>query len=83
MTKTYYRAICLRNHPNKYRIDHFFTPGKYYQLYSYNNAITEEVYYKIINDEGKLKSFQKWQFNESFKLVEEVRLDKLHQLGIQ
>lgn len=82
MTKTHHRAICLRNHPNKFRIDHYFTPNKYYNLYSYNNAITNETYYKIINDKGKLISFVKWQFNSQFKLVEEIRWDKLNQLGI-
>jgi hypothetical protein len=80
--KTYHSAICIKNSPNRFRIDHFFTPGRYYQLYSYQNAITEEVYYKIINDKGKLKSFQKWQFNDNFKLIEDVRLEKLKQLGI-
>jgi hypothetical protein len=71
------KVVCINRSDNKYMIHHYFTIGKTYEYF------LEDKYYLISNDKGRFKSFQDWQFRESFKCIQEERDKKINKiLGI-
>lgn len=72
------KAVCINRSDNKYMINYHFTIGKTYEYFLEGN-----YYYVMSNDKGRFKSFQDWQFRQSFKCVQEEREKKINKiLGI-
>ena len=70
-------AICINRSQNRFQKNHYFIVGK---KYTYN--ITKHGVYFLLNERGKVIGLNKWQFDENFKDVSELRINKLEQLGI-
>lgn len=72
------KALCIKKHTSPFMKTHYFTVGKLY-TYSINSSLTS---YTMTNDEGVTRSLQDWQFKEYFKDIEQIREEKLKELGI-
>lgn len=70
------KSLCIKSSSSKFMKSHYFTVG---QIYSY---IIHNGEYIMTNDEGNVRTLRDSQFKESFKDIEQVREEKLKELGI-
>lgn len=70
-------AICINRSQNRFQKNHHFIIGK-----KYTYDITKHGVYFLLNERRKVIGLNKWQFDENFKDISELRINKLEELGI-
>ena len=70
------KAVCIKIEENQ-NYEFFLTVGKVYE-YTPDVDILDPLYFYVLDDSGKWSWYPKFQF----KPIEEVREDKLKQLGL-
>ena len=78
------KVVCINKSNNRYMKHHYFTIGNHYICKKSDYTVDGIDYtgFFIKNDRGKIISFNDWQLKQNFKLLDEIREEKLNLIGI-